>query len=491
MHGSIIFKLLSMILLGLASAFALCILAGLAMGEALTAPSIQSFFYCIVGTLVLSAGLHWLGRRGDRKFFRREALCAIGVTWILCTLIGAVPYYLIVDGCSLAAAIFEAASGLTTTGATNFSHFDQFPPSLLFWRSLSQWIGGLGVVVFFVALLSSLGAGAKILFTNESSATSADFDQGRIQSGALQLVLYYLLLSALCIAAYHLAGMSWFQAINHGMTTIATGGFSTESNSIEAFNSSSIEWICIGFMLLGGTTFFHAIRLIKGRPPGWKQWDEVITFYSLVIVAACAFAWIQLQNADPETALVPTLRSALFQSVSILTTTGYSSTDFNHWQLSAQLLLLGLMVIGGCSGSTSGGIKIIRIMIAVRSLIRSVSLAFRPNLTLPMRSGGTVLEAQAINAITTFILLMVSLQMLVALIVAMIEPNLSFMTLYSATQACLYNIGPGLDAVGPSQNYGFFSQMTKLLFALVMILGRLELYAVMVLFVPSFWKRYA
>lgn len=461
------------------------------MGEALTAPSIQSFVYCIVGTLLLSASLHWLSGRGDRKFFRREALCAIGVTWILCTLIGAVPYYLIVDGCSPAAAIFEAASGLTTTGATNFAHFDEFPPSLLFWRSLSQWVGGLGVVVFFVALLSSLGAGAKILFTNESSATSADFDQGRIQSGALQLVLYYLVLSALCIGAYQLAGMSWFQAINHGMTTIATGGFSTESNSIEAFNSPCIEWICIGFMLLGGTTFFHAIRLIKGRPPAWKQWDEVLTFYSLVVVASCAFAWILVQDPDPTVALLPTLRSALFQAVSILTTTGYSSTDFNHWQLSAQLLLLGLMVVGGCSGSTSGGIKIIRIMIAVRTLIRSISLAFRPNLTLPMRSGGSILAAQAINAITTFILLMVSLQMLVALIVAIIEPNLSFMTLYSATQACLYNIGPGLDAVGPSQNYGFFSQVTKLLFALVMILGRLELYAVMVLFVPSFWRRYA
>ena len=491
MHGSIIFKLLSLILLGLASAFVLCILAGLSMGESLSASSIQSFLCCIAGTLLLSISFHWIGKRGNRKFFRREALCAIGVTWILCTLIGALPYFLIVNDCTPAAAIFEAASGLTTTGATNFADFEQFPPSLLFWRSLSQWVGGLGVVVFFVALLSSLGAGAKILFTNESSATSADFDQGRIQSGALQLVLYYLLLSILCIASYKLAGMSWFQAINHGMTTIATGGFSTESESIEAFNSPCIEWICIGFMLLGGTTFFHAIRLIKGRPPSWKQWDEVITFYCLVIAATCAFAWIQMHHADPETALVPTLRAALFQSASILTTTGYSSIDFNHWQLSAQLLLLGLMVVGGCSGSTSGGIKIIRIVVAVRTLIRSVSLAFRPNLMLPMRSGGTVLEAHAINAITTFILLMVSLQMLVALVVAIIEPNLSFMTLYSATQACLYNIGPGLDAVGPSQNYGFFSQLTKLLFALVMILGRLELYAVMVLFVPSFWKRYA
>ena len=144
MHGSIIFKLLSLILLGLSSAFALCILAGIFMGESWSAPSIQSFFFCIAGTLLLSASLHWIGRRGTRKFFRREALCAIGVTWILCTLIGAVPYFLIVDGCSPAAAIFEAASGLTTTGATNFANFDQFPPSLLFWRSLSQWEADLG-----------------------------------------------------------------------------------------------------------------------------------------------------------------------------------------------------------------------------------------------------------------------------------------------------------------------------------------------------------
>jgi len=489
-NRSIIYKLLSLVLLALSGALGLCVLVGLIMGEALADPSLQAFLITIAIAIGGAGIFHILGRNGETKLFRREALCSIGLSWIVCTVIGAIPYLLIAENCGIGDALFEAASGLTTTGATAFPKFYEFPASLLFWRSLSQWVGGLGVVVFFVAILSSLGAGAKILFSNESSGTSADFEQGRVQSGALQLLLYYLAISFGCTLAYQLAGMNWFQAINHGMTTVATGGFSTEPMSIEQFQSPAIEWICILFMLLGGTTFVHAIRLLRGRRQPRDKNDEILWFSGIIITSTALLTFCLSQQSG----LLPdhnSLRVALFQVVSILTSTGYSTVDFNNWLSPAQFLLLILMAIGGCSGSTSGGIKVVRIVIATRALLRSITLAFRPNLTRPMRIDGQTIGQQAIQSVLLFILLMLAIQLISALLVSALEPELSFLTVFSAVQACLYNIGPGLDAVGPSQNFHFFKTATKLLLALIMILGRLELYAVLVLFMPSLWKRYS
>ena len=198
-------------MLALACAFALCMCTGIYLGETIYDSSVRAFLITNVITVSLAVLFHLLGRRGKTKLFRREALCAIGLSWVLAIIIGALPYTLTTD-CDLSDAIFESASGLTTTGATAYANFAEFPKSLLLWRSLSQWVGGLGVVVFFVAVLSSLGAGAKILFSNESSGTSTDFDHGRIQSGAFYLMIFYLGVSLACMCAYKIAGMDWFQA---------------------------------------------------------------------------------------------------------------------------------------------------------------------------------------------------------------------------------------------------------------------------------------
>lgn len=490
MNRSIIYKLLSMVLLALAGAFCLCVLAGLAMGESLHQHALQAFLATIAIAIGGSVIFHMLGRNGETKLFRREALCAIGLSWILCTLIGAIPYYLIVEDCAVGDAIFEAASGLTTTGATAFPKFYEFPASLLFWRSLSQWVGGLGVVVFFVAILSSLGAGAKILFSNESSGTSSDFDHGRVQSGAFQLLIYYLAISFACTLAYQLGGMNWFQAINHAMTTVSTGGFSTEPMSMEQFQSPTLEWLCILFMVLGGTTFIYAIRLFRGRPAMLRQSDEVLWFFGILLGSTLLLTFFLAE----QTGQLPShdsVRSAAFQSVSIMTTTGYSTVNFDTWLSPAKIVLLLLMAVGGCSGSTGGGIKVVRIIIAWRAVTRSITHAFRPNLTIPMRSGGQALSQQAIHSVILFIILMVAIQLIAAIIVSIAEPQLGVLSIFSAVQACLYNIGPGFDAVGPTENFQFLQSTTKSFLALIMILGRLELYAVLVLFMPSLWKRYS
>ena len=478
-----------MVMLALAGAFFVCVGVGLIMGESLGGTSLKAFEITIALAVGLAIIFHMLGRRGEAKLFRREALCAIGLSWMLCTVIGALPYVLTVH-CDLSDALFESASGLTTTGATAFNNFYEFPSSLLFWRSLSQWVGGLGVVVFFVAILSSLGAGAKILFSNESSGTSADFDQGRIQKGAFDLMLFYLGISGACAIAYKLGGMNWFQAVNHAMTTVATGGFSTEANSIEAFQSATIEWISIAFMALSATTFVYMIRLIRGQTHILRQNHEVWWYYG-ILSASIGLLTLYLVELTGELPDHHSVRMAAFQAVSIMTTTGYASTDFDEWLPPAKMLLMILMFVGGCSGSTAGGVKVVRIVIALRAALRSVAHAFRPNITIPMRIGRQHLSESAIHNVILFLMLMAALQIFSMLFVSAMEPELSFLGVFSCVQATLFNIGPGFEAVGPTENFHFMRPTTKTFLSLLMILGRLELYAVLVLFVPSVWRRFS
>jgi len=489
-NTAIIYKLLSMVLLALSAAFALCAGAGLLLGETIHDDSVQAFLITVAVSLGIAAIFHILGRRGEAKLFRREALCAIGLSWILATLIGSLPYILTHVNGSFSDAIFESASGLTTTGATAYSDFYEFPKSLLIWRSMSQWVGGLGVVVFFVAILSSLGAGAKILFSNESSGTSADFDHGRIQSGAFQLLVFYLGVSAACVFAYKLGGMDWFQAINHAMTTVSTGGFSTEPMSMGQFQSPLLEWISIFFMAICGTTFVYMIRLLRGQTHILRQNNEVYWFYG-IIAGSTLLLMVFLVDLTGQLPDHNSFRTAAFQAVSIITTTGYSSTDFDAWLPPAKMTLLLIMFVGGCSGSTSGGVKVVRIVIAIRAATRSITHAFRPNVTIPMRMGGHALSERAIHSVVLFIILMTALQLLAMLFVSANEPHLSFTGVFSCVQATLFNIGPGFEEIGPSENFQFLRSSTKIFLSLLMILGRLELYAVMVLFVPSVWKRFS
>ena len=476
-------------MLALACAFALCMCTGIYLGESIYDSSVRAFLITNVITISLAVLFHLLGRRGKTKLFKREALCAIGLSWVLAIIIGALPYTLTTD-CDLSDAIFESASGLTTTGATAYANFAEFPKSLLLWRSLSQWVGGLGVVVFFVAVLSSLGAGAKILFSNESSGKSTDFDHGRIQSGAFYLMIFYLGVSLACMCAYKIAGMDWFQAVNHAMTTVATGGFSTETASIKHFQNPAIEWVAIIFMTLSATTFIYMIRLIRGQTHMMRQSSEVYWFYGILAtsIGLLTLYLVELTGKIPDHELI---RSATFQAVSIMTTTGYTSADFNQWLPPAKMLLMILMFVGGCSGSTAGGVKVIRIVIALRAAVRSVALSFRPNITIPMRTGGQYLSERAIHNVILFLLLLVALQIFSMLFVSTLEPELEFISVFSCVQATLFNIGPGFDAIGPSENFHFLRPTTKIYLSLLMVLGRLELFAVMVLFIPSVWRRFS
>jgi trk system potassium uptake protein TrkH len=496
MNLIIIQKLLSVVYFAIALALGLCMAGGLIMGETLQSLSIVGFFYSILITLALAIFFRIISNRASLKngaeklFFRREALCTIGLTWLSCSLIGALPFYLGLENCSFVDALFEGTSGLTTTGATVFSEFSDLTHSLFLWRSLSQWIGGLGVIVFFVAILTSLGAGAKILFSSESSAAASDFEQGRIQDGVIKLLIFYISLTGICFIAYKLAGMDWFDALNHSMTTIATGGFSTHTESFAFYNSPLIEAVAIIFMLISATTFIFVIRLIEGAKDTLKKGIEVYTFYGLAFFSVILISALLMQS-DSSLFTIQTFRDVFFQTSSIITTTGYTSTNYDLWVPSAKVVLMFLMFIGGCSGSTSGGIKLIRIIIAFKAIFRTIEQTYRPNKTIITRLGKKALSDTFIHNVLIYVILIFTIQGISVIILSLLEPNLNLISLFSAVQSALYNIGPGFDFIGPTQNFSLLKDASKIFLSFLMILGRLEIYALIVLFIPKIWRSYS
>jgi len=451
--------------------------------------AVWGFAVTLLISLTLGIIFHLIGRTGSTKMFRKEALAVIGLGWLLASIMGAIPYWLILKHVGIADAIFESASGFTTTGASILSNLEQIPYSLLYWRSLSQWIGGLGVVVFFVAILSFLGSGAKILFSNESSAQHADLDSSRVQKGIYQLVYLYLGLSVLCTLTYKLCGLNWFESLNHMYTTLSTGGFSTRSASIAAFENPIFEWAVIFYMTLGGTSFVFILRFLKREHNLWQRSTEVRYYLSIIVIATAlisVFIYSEPGIQNPHGAI----RHAAFQVVSIMTTTGYATKDFDIWLPATKIILLILMVIGGCSGSTGGGIKVVRSIVGLRICQRQVERAYRTRVVRPIFFNGKSLDSEASNSIMSFLVLMGFVTIIGVLLVSLYEPHMSVSGTISATFACIFNIGPGFAEVGPSLNFNFLHDITKIILSLLMILGRLELYAVLALFAPSLWKKF-
>lgn len=473
----------------------LAFLASLGAGNLFGAPTQEQailigWLESIGIALGLSMLFYMLGRKAENKIFRKEALCVIGLGWIIASAVGALPYLFILKECSIADAVFESTSGLTTTGASTFPQFEHFPKSLLFWRSLSQWIGGLGVVVFFVAILSFLGAGAKILFSNESSGHSTEIESGRIQDGVIKIMMLYLGLSLACALAFRAAGMSIYDAICHMFATISTGGFSTYERSIAAFNSPLIEWITILFMLLGGTSFFVMIKLLRGNISALTQNTEVMVYYAVVFATALLMSeLVALQKHDDD--FYHAIRVGMFQVVSIITTTGFCTANFETWQPASKLIILCLMFLGGCSGSTAGGAKIVRLIIAIKIMLVNIERSFRSRVVRRIYINGKSLDKADLDNSLNYLIFLGIITFFSLPIIALLNPDLSIETTLGAMLGTLYNVGPGLGDVGPAHNYGFLNDSTKYFLALLMVMGRLELYAVIVLFAPSLWKRFS
>jgi len=484
-------KLLGIVMVILSLAFASCLgLAHLLDASEQVGSTRLAFALSLAISTGAAAGFFWIGRRHNRKFFRKEALCTIGLAWILASLIGSVPYLTALEDCTLADAIFESASGLTTTGASVFGDLESFPPSLMYWRCLSQWIGGMGVVVFFVAVLGFIGVGAKMLYANEASGSMSEFEESRIQSTVIKLVWVYLGLSSACALSYHLAGMSWFDAICHSFTTVSTAGFSTRSESLAAFGSPAIEWVAILFMAMAGLNFILILRLATGRFRFVSRNSEFAA-YCCIMVVSCVLVSVFLRFDGTDWQTSHAIRAGAFQVVSIMTTTGYATKDFTQWASLPQMMLLCLMLIGGCSGSTSGGIKISRLIIAMRQSLLSIERSFRARVVRQIRLNGNTVSQQTLGETNSYLVLIACTLSFSILIVSVFETSHQIDTNLSVAFACLFNIGPGIAAAGPAENFGFLQAHTKVFLSLLMIMGRLELYAILALFSPSLWKSFS
>ncbi len=491
MNYKIVLKLLSMIFGILSGAMLLCLGVSCVFSEeALEQGVASAWIISFVSAIAIAILFYLPSRDAPMKLFKREALCIIAVGWIATSLFGALPYILIVDA-HITDAIFESTSGISTTGASAFASVADFPKSLLFWRALSQWIGGLGVVVFFVAILSFLGAGARILYSYESSASSSDHDSGKIKNGISKIFYLYLAISTLCFITYYLCGLNAFQALCYMLTTVPSGGFALYETFMSEFNNVALEWAMIVFMFIAGLSFIFMLSLLKKNFSFVRKNTEFWTYIGVVLFSAFILGLTLIDYTQPSFENVHNaFRTTLFEVLSIITTTGYSVGDYTLWTPMTQILLFILMCLGACSGSTSGGLKLNRAVASIKLTFLQIEKSYRPKGVRPIMINAKSLDDETSTQVLSFVVLYVLLFLLGIFFIAILEPQMSFSGVISSVISSLSNVGPGLAEVGPALNYSFMSDISKIILSFLMIIGRIEIYAILALFVPSFWKTF-
>jgi trk system potassium uptake protein TrkH len=420
---------------------------------------------------------------GDRLIRAREGFLVVGGAWVVVSLVGSLPY-LLTGSLGLVDALFESTSGFTTTGSTVIADVTVLPRSLLLWRAMSQWLGGMGIILFTIAILPLLGIGGMQLFKAEVPGPVADKVQPRLATTARTLWMVYVGFTAAEWVALRLAGLSGFDALCHSFTTLATGGFSTRNTSVGEFGSASVEWIIIFFMLLAGINFVLHFRLLTGRARAvWH--DRELRYFLGVIVTAALLLTVTTHQAG--TAVADTIRDAVFQTLSILTTTGYASTDFELWGPLPSLVLLCLMVLGGMSGSTGGGIKSLRALLAVSSLRTAVHRLIHPHAVRPVKYGGSVVSESVLSSIWAFLTAYLLIALFGAAVVA--AHGYDLMTSISAGLTAIGNVGPGLGEIGAYDNFAHAPGLVKIVLAGCMLFGRLEIFTLLAIFSREFWRR--
>ncbi len=463
---------------------------------------------CALGT----GAVLWGFTRGAAPHLgRREALLLVATSWLLGAAYAALPYLFWAHLAGTAPehpfrrfidCYFESMSGLTTTGATVLAvphDIESIPHSLLLWRALTQWIGGLGIVVLFVAVLPSLGVGGKRLFRIEAAGRSPEAFQPQIRQTARLLLTIYLILTGAQVVALLAAGMSLFDALCHTFATLSTGGFSTRTASIGEYRSAAIDWIVIVFMVLGGVNFSLYFALSRRRFATVLNDTELRTYLallaagSLVIAASLVGRSLALTTGVTEEATAAeAVRHATFTTVSLATTTGFCTADYNDWPFLAHAVLLLLMFIGGSSGSTSGGIKVVRVWIAAKVLFAEIEQIFRPQVVRPVRVGGHVVapdvKLETMSFFLGFIVTFAAGSVAVMLLEQWFGEGCDYTTAATSSIACLSAIGPGLGRVGAMGDFGWMTPWSKALLSLIMALGRLEIFAIVALLHLRFWR---
>ncbi|MEQ8232318.1 MAG: potassium transporter TrkG [Gammaproteobacteria bacterium] len=437
-----------------------------------------------LGAASVGALLWWPERHGSYRLRARDGFIVVTLFWLMLSLLSALPLGLLLH-VGPADAVFEAVSGFTTTGATVLANLDHTPPSLLYYRHQLQWLGGIGMIVSAIAILPMIGVGGMQLLRAESTGPMKDDKlTPRIGKTAQHLWSLYAGFTAACAFAYLLAGMTPFDAVCHAMSTISTGGFSTHDASLAHFDSVAVELIAITFMLLGSVPFtLHFMALRQRSVYAYRGHSEVLTF-SVVVVASIALVALLLRGQDPYLVGADVLLASAFAVVTVITSTGFMVEDWTAWPGVLPTFLMYLGCIGGCAGSTAGGIKVIRFVILARNGGRQVSRLVHPHLVRPLKLDGRVLPDKVTDAVWGFFALYVLL-FTILMLLAMIG-GLDQVSAFGAVATTLNNLGPGLGETALS--FATVPGWLKCVFSLAMLLGRLEFFTLMVLFHPAFWR---
>lgn len=414
----------------------------------------------------------------------REGFLAVGLGWILAAVFGAVPY-LIHGVFGPVDALFESMSGFSTTGASALVDYNQ-PHGLMFWRSLSQWLGGMGIIVLFIAVLRPLGAGAMRLFAAEAPGPVPERLTPRIRDTARNLWLIYIGFSALEVILLVAFGADAYNAFCHTFATMATGGFSTFGTSIAAFDSLAVELVIVFFMFLAGGNFALYFAVVKGRPSRLFGNPE-FRAYACIMAAAVVMVAASLMIAKSHFGAGHAFREALFQVTSLQTTTGFVTADFDLWNPFAKLVLVLLMIIGGSAGSTGGGFKVARVLVLGKSIRHEFTRQIHPKAVLPLKIGGKMVSESVRANVLGYFLIYVCVFILGTLLVS--ATSVDLITSTTSVAATLNNIGPGLGAVGATLNYAFFEPFAKIVLIALMVIGRLEIFAILIPLTRSFWRR--
>lgn len=427
--------------------------------------------------------------KGNRKIAKREGYLIVAFGWLSLCYFGTLPYILAGQDIDFFSGFFESTSGFTTTGATIFSDIEALPQSLLVWRSLTQWIGGMGIIVLTVALFPILGIGGVELFTAEAPGPTNQKIHPKIKEVAKRLWLIYFSLTVIVVVLLkYVGGMCFFDSFNHGLTTMATGGFSTKNSSLAHFNSPTIEYIVMLFMFIGGVNYTILYYLLKAR---FKKVlaNEEFRFYSIIIFLIIIFGTTYLYSTT-SVGKEPAFRYFAFQVISIITTTGYITADYTSWGMPTEMFFFMLLFVGGCAGSTSGGVKIIRHLVFFKNSLLEFKRILHPRAYVRLKIDGEIIRGSVIMHILVFLIFYLIIFVLGSLIMVFLIGDMShpFLSSIGAVATCLGNVGPAIGALGPVDDFSELNHTAKVFLSFIMIVGRLELFTILVLFTTYFWK---
>ncbi|HZK44225.1 MAG TPA: TrkH family potassium uptake protein [Syntrophomonadaceae bacterium] len=476
-RSKVIFNYMGKILIIIGIAMLLCVSWSIYYGEDI----VWKLTFVSLFTILTGVSLS-ITFRNNQALNYREGFAIVSIGWIVASIFGSLPYVVSGHVFTYADAIFETVSGFSTTGATIFSDVEILPKSLLFWRSLTQWLGGMGIMALFIAITVGIGVRGNQIFRAEIPGPVSNKISPRIRETAKYLWLTYVAISAVLFLLLWLFGMDLFDALCHTFSTMATGGFSTRNQSI-GYYGPVIQWIIIVFMFIGGTNFaLHYFAFTKRTLSGYFQ-NKEFKFYALIVLVATVLSTIGLLSIY---GVGENLRTSLFHVVSIMTTTGFVTADYNSWFSLNKAVILVLMFIGASAGSTSGNIKVGRYLIMFQRAKIELRQMVHPRALISLRFGDKVLNDSLIINVLQFFFIYMMIILIGTVIMGAL--GLDLLTGFTAVVACMGNVGPGFGAVGPTSNYAFIPDVGKYILSVIMLLGRLEIYPLLVLFLPEYWK---